>query len=386
MTEGNSDQSSRTKTGTRALKAVGITLAVAICVAAMVGGSWLLHFRASAEAGPAANPPVAVQTAVFERKNGYQIEQEFVGRIEPTRETQLAFELNGTVESVDVDEGDTVSDGARIAQLDTARLRARLDELAAERSELEARLALARATAERQSTLRNQGWAAEQRFDEARFEVRRLEAAIQRVDAAVQTVRVDLAKSTLSAPFAGQISSRSIDEGAIVSAGTPVATLLEGGTARVRVGVSREVAQEMKIGTQYKLRVGDQEFEAKLIALRPDLEPQSQTVTALFATEDKGLFPYGTVVILAVPRALPDRGDWVPLTALSEGQKGVWSLMVVTATDDGNQIVRREAVTVLHVTDGRAFVEGSLPDGSSYIVNGTNRVTPGQRVARLAAR
>ncbi|MEO0673235.1 MAG: efflux RND transporter periplasmic adaptor subunit, partial [Pseudomonadota bacterium] len=65
-----------------------------------------------------------------------------------------------------------------------------------------------------------------------------------------------------------------------------------------------------------------------------------------------------------------------------EGAKGVWTLMAV-ATDDGQPVVRREAVEVLHVADGRAFVRGSMPDGTPYIADGTNRVTPGQRVALL---
>lgn len=362
-----------------------VVLVTAVCGGAILAGTWLLHARASAQDNSEPNPPVAVETDVFNRQPDYQVIREFIGRIEPTRETELAFELSGTVHSVEVDEGDAVEAGSPIAQLDQARLRSRLGELAAEREELAARLALARATAQRQATLKNQGWTAEQRFDEARFEVKRLEAAISRVGAAVETLKVDLEKSILKSPFAGRIASRSIDEGAIVSAGTPVMTVLETGSARVRVGVARDVGQNLKTGAMYSLRADDQSFEARLIALRPDLEPQSRTVTALFATDGKLPYPFGTVVALNVPRTVTGAGGWVPLSALSEGQKGVWSLMVVVETG-GNTVVRREAVTLLHVSNGQAFVQGSLPDGSRYIVNGTNRITPGQRVAYFIPR
>jgi hypothetical protein len=45
-----------------------------------------------------------------------------------------------------------------------------------------------------------------------------------------------------------------------------------------------------------------------------------------------------------------------------------------------DETVRREAVEVLHVAEGRAFVRGALPVGLPIVANGTHRVAPGQAV------
>ncbi|MEL6298514.1 MAG: efflux RND transporter periplasmic adaptor subunit [Pseudomonadota bacterium] len=366
----------------RAGNAVAVVTVAALCVGAIIGGVMAIKVRADADQSLPANPPVRVNTARIALQDTYRVGQNFVGRLEPTRETALAFELPGTVLKVSVEEGDKIAAGATVATLDTARLKTRKQELAAQRQELEARLSLANATAKRQRTLNRRGWAAAQRFDEARFQVAEIRAALKRIDASEATVDVDLAKSTLTAPFAGRVASRQIDEGAIVSAGGPVVTLLENGKQRIRVGVARSASSKLRPDASYQFRAGDRLFNATLVALRPDLDGGSRTVTALFETSSAETLPFGTVVTLELSREIDETGAWVPTASLSEGAKGIWTLLTVTNVD-GAEIVRREAVELIHIADDRAFVRGSMPDGTQYIIDGINRVTPGQRVALL---
>ncbi len=359
-----------------------VLVVASLCIGAIAGGIKALQVRASNDESLPANPAVTVRTSEIKLQDTYRIGQSFVGRVEPTRETQLAFELAGTVKKVAVEEGGTVKAGDVIAELDTARLQTRRQELLAQRKETEARLALSRATEKRQRALNKRGFAATQRLDEARFQSAELIAALSRLDAGVAAVDVDLKKSTLRAPYDGRVGSRQIDEGAIVSAGMAVATILENGKQQIRVGVARQASAKLRVGAPYSFKAGERLFEAKLIALRPDLDVASRTVTALFETEGAGALPFGTVVTLELSREVDEPGAWVPTIALNEGAKGVWTLMTVASEGD-QTVVRREAVEVLHVSDGRAFVRGSMSDGTKYIADGTNRVTAGQRVALL---
>lgn len=368
----------------------GVLTIAALCIGAMVGGTLLLQERAIAEKSATPNPPVKVQTDTISLQSSYRITQSFVGRLEARRETQLAFELPGTVTSVKRDEGDRIAADETIATLDTAKLEARKRELMAQREELGASLALAKATAKRQRTLQRKGWAADQRYDEARFRVLEIDAAIARIDASLQTVNVDLEKSVLKAPFAGRITRRAIDEGAIVASGAPVVGLIQTDNARIRVGLSQTAADKLRIGEDYQFEVssrgGGRDFvKATLQRLRPDLDSRSRTVTALFEVADTRRLAFGSVVTLVQGQSIDATGAWVPLAALSEGERGLWTILSLK-TDDGEQVVRREVVEVLHVNDGRAFVRGSMPDGTRFIVNGINRVTPGQKVAFLRSR
>jgi len=90
--------------------------------------------------------------------------------------------------------------------------------------------------------------------------------------------------------------------------------------------------------------------------------------------------PFGEIVELVVERPVLAHGAWLPISALREGAKGLWTVLTVVMREDGPSIAR-EAVEVLHVEQGRAFVRGNLAKETRIVVNGTNRIIPGQRVA-----
>ena len=279
------------------------------------------------------------------------------------------------------DEGDKVKKGAVLAELDSARLKANRQELVARKSELQARRRLAMATMQRQSQLKNQGWSPKQRFDEARFSVQELDAGIARVDAQITALDIDIEKSVLRAPYDGEVADRSIDEGSIVAAGTRILEVLEAASQQARIGLSPDAAANLSVGNRYTLRTGSRTTTATLKAVRSDLETGTRTVTAVFSLQGAAKAQFGEVVSLALERRVDTRGFWLPTTALSEGLKGLWTVLLVQAKPDGN-IIRREVVEVLHVRGNEAFVRGGLDNGDHVVSTGANRVTTGQRVAR----
>ncbi|MDH3739977.1 MAG: efflux RND transporter periplasmic adaptor subunit [Hyphomicrobiales bacterium] len=340
----------------------------------------MLHMRANAEVQPAANPPVTVAAQTISLSRGYTIVERFAGRLEPVRQTQLAFERAGLVSRVLYDEGDAIAKGAIVARLDTSKLSAERDMLVAQRKELTARLALAEATLKRQKELNTKGWRSAQNYDEARFSYQEIAAAISRMDASIASIDVDIGKSVLKAPFAGQIAARSIDEGAVVSSGTPVVDLLETGNRQVRIGVSVEAARALTTGETYRLSATGQEFDGRLVSKRPDLQTGTRTATVLLEAIGGEEVPFGEIVELMLERPVTAKGVWLPISALSEGRKGLWSVLTVVQRDGESSVVR-EAVEVLHVDDDRAYVRGTIGSGAQIVTNGTNRVIPGQRVA-----
>ncbi len=364
--------------------AFGVTLAVGLAIGLTVSGVFTLHSRAENVAATTANPPISVTTTKISWTDHYDVERNFIGRLEPARQTSVAFERGGLVTRVAVDEGDKVKRGAVIAELDTARLKANRTELLARKSELQARRSLAMATMKRQSQLKTQGWSPKQRFDEARFSVQELDAGIARVDAQISALDIDIEKSLLRAPYDGEVASRSIDEGSVVAAGTRILELLEAGNQLARIGVSPEAAAKLVVGRSYALKSGSRSMNAKLKAVRSDLETGTRTVTAVFAMSGKAEVQFGDVVSLAMERQVNTRGFWLPTTALSEGLKGLWTVLLVEKKGDGH-VIRREVVEVLHVRGNEAFARGGLSTGDHIVSVGANRVTPGQRVARATS-
>jgi len=365
------------------ISALGLSaIAIVGSGAAAVG---FLHLRAAADIPAMANPPLAVDTTPVKLEDGYVVTDRFAGRLEPARQTRLAFERGGLVTEVLHDEGQRIAAGAVIARLDTAKLEAERRRLAAQRRELEAKRDLAAFTLKRQDKLKAEGFRSAQAHDEARFGLIEIEAAIERIDAAIAAIDIDIAKSTLRAPFAGTLGARAIDEGTVVSAGTAVADLLESGRAMVRVGVAVDAAARLEAGTRYPLRAGGRTVEGRLTALRPDLATRTRTTIALFEIDTDVVLPFGEIVELEMDQRIGTPGIWVPIAALSEGRKGLWTVFSVPANGD-DLSVARETVEILHTDAGRAFVRGTLADGARVVTSGTNRITPGQTVVIAQAR
>ncbi len=355
-----------------------VLMAGGVFVGVAGAGIAMLHMRAGAQAPVQPNPPLTVRTMTLDRRDYHTAEQRFAGRIEAARETRLAFERSGLVEEVLFDEGNEVSANAAVATLDQSKLMAERKRLEANKRELEARLTLAKRTLDRQSTLSQQGWQSQQRFDEARFSVDELEAAIEKISAQIEAIKIDLRKSVLRAPFAGTVTARHVDEGAVVQAGAPVLDLAETSRIHARIGVTADAAQALEVGQRYPLAIGERRVRGQLISKRPDIQTGTRTVTALFAVDDPGA-PLGEVIELIRTRIIPQPGAWLPLTALVEDRRGLWSVYRVRPDGEGH-VVDRRSVEILHSRDGRAFVRGLFDDGEQILRDGTNRVVPGQRV------
>lgn len=352
-------------------------------IAAMGGGIAALHMRANAETPPAAAPLITVAASKIRISNGYDITQRFAGRVEPARQTRLSFERQGLVRELLYEEGEKIEKGAVVARLDTSKLRAERDQLNAQLRELTARHGLALATMKRQGALNRQGWQSNQSFDEARFNLQASAAAMERVRSSIKSIDVDIGKSVLTAPFAGKIAARFIDEGTVVAPGTAVIELLQIDRRQLRVGVSVDAAHTLSPNQVYPLQFGTRTLRGRLITKRPDLQTGTRTVQVLIEILGTDPIPFGEVIDLPLKHRIQTPGAWLPVTALTEGRKGLWAVLTVDNVDDA-QVIAREAAEVLHIDGDRAYVRGTFKDGAHIVMQGTNRITPGQKVSLAA--
>ena len=187
-------------------------------------------------------------------------------------------------------------------------------------------------------------------------------------------------KSTLLAPFDGVVVERSIDPGAVLDAGMPVLTLMSTDAPELRIAVSPDAAASLSVSQSLGARIDDRYFQAVVMVVLPDVDPITRSVDVLFQVDRREQPRVGQTVSVAVERSFPRVGYWLPRGALSEGERGLWT--VLTIDESGAQpVASREAVRILHAEAERVFVEGSIRSGSQVIISGTHRLAPGQPVA-----
>lgn len=366
----------------RALRRLA-TLAGTVSVIALAGGAvWLASSTlASRAAAVDAPPPAAVTTVRALRvspSTTLTTTRAFHGQVEAAETVDLGFEQSGRLNTLNVDEGDRVTKGEVLAQLDTRILMTERARLEASRDALVAQAELSRRTSARQSELRNRGFASEQAVDNVALGLAAIEAQMAEVDAAIAQVDVQLSQTELLAPFDGVVGARFVDPGAIVSPGTPIIDVRKGAAPTFRVGIDPKLADLVQ-DTVPAISIAGQDYPAKFIGFRSDLDPQTRTRTALFEveTDDPVYLAAGTLTLESTQEIA---GYAVPLTALRDGVRGLWTIITLTPTEDGNHRAEAAAVEIHQIEGDTAFVRGTLDGEALILPDGTHRLVPGSTV------
>ncbi len=343
-----------------------------------------LHGRVNLEQETATRAPMPVPVASFSTQDSYRREVSFLGLVRAGRKSDLGFEVPGSVALLEVTEGSTVSTGDVLARLDTAQLEARRQAVAADLQRVTAELELARIKAKRQRDLQATGAVSEEAFDETRLRAQALEAQLESVQAQLRGIDIDLDKSVLRAPYDGVVAQRLANAGAVVNVGMPVVRVVAAGSREAHIGIAAEQTALLEPGQSYRLVLRGEAFDAVLRSIRPDVDPATLTATAVFELPDAARGLDGEPVTLRLEETVASTGGWLPLSALLEGERGLWTVLRLETTDGGAVSVR-EAVEVLDVKGNLAYVRGSLAAGQRYITDGVHRVAPGTPVEPLVA-
>ena len=318
----------------------------------------------------------------------------YAGTSRAARRAELGFKRGGEVATVMVDLGDSVAAGQLLAQLDTRALasdlrRAQSEEVlaAANRRSASAQTELAANTERRVRALRANGNVSQQAFDEAHLQYRvsraQLEvaqASLGRAQAAVEAMEVALSEAEIRAPFGGIIQARHVDEGSQIGPGSPALSLVETSKREAHVGIPESAVTSLTVGDAYTINWQNVSASAQLRSLLPEVNPNTRTVTAVFAVADQRI-PLGAVVELSLQQRVSGNGFWVPIEALTAMDRGLWGVFII----DAENVVQQRLVEIVHNEGDRAFVRGLLSNSDRVVATGTQRIVAGQRVIPIAA-
>ncbi len=175
---------------------------------------------------------------------------EAVGTVRAAQTSQIASQMMGTIRDIRVQEGDRVQAGQILATIDDSQPRAAVDQATAavaaaekEVSAADSDLALAEATLKRYQQLFDKKSVSPQEFDE--IKARRQSAEARRdmarageaqANAALAQARTSLGYTVIHAPFAGAVTEKKADPGAMASPGMPLFTIED--TQRYRLEVT----------------------------------------------------------------------------------------------------------------------------------------------------
>jgi membrane fusion protein (multidrug efflux system) len=360
-----------------------------------------LLVAACGQAPHAAAPAAAPQVTVLAVHHAdVPISTELPGRTAPYQVAQIRARADGIVQQRSFVEGSDVSSGQLLYRIDPAPYRAALASAQALLQKQQATLAVSNIQLERYQQLVGSNAVSKQVYDNAVAAQGQAAADVAGAKAALDTARINLGYTTVTAPIAGRIATSLVTQGAYVQASSatllttveqldPIYVDLQQSSAeglRLRRALaSGELHADAAGQIAVKLRLEDgSEYEQpgtlQFSGVAVDTASGSVTLRALFRNPRHLLLP-GMFVRASVSQGVQPNAMLVPAASLTRDRQGQASVLVVGADQ---KVVQRQ-VQASTLAGGSWVVDSGLADGEQVIVAGLQKVKPGMTVRAVAA-
>jgi membrane fusion protein (multidrug efflux system) len=333
-------------------------------------------------------PPPGVIVVKAERREVHPSDQ-FTGRAEAKDQVDLLARVEGFLDERAFEEGQEVKAGDLLFRLEQAPFVATVQQREADRARAQAEEHNARVQLERARQLLRTGNIPQSEADKREAMHLTAVAEVKQAQAALDAARIDLGYTEIRAPIGGRISRSGYTVGALVGPRSatlativdndpiyvtfPVSQrqLLEFRRKAAEQGRSRDVVVRLRLadGTPY-----DEPGKVDFLDVKADPGTDTVTVRAVFTNRDNAIVP-GQFASVSVESAQPMVSVMVPQSALQIDQAGIFVMVV-----DGAGKVEARRVQTGATIDNAVIVDQGVREGDRVVVEGAQKVRPGQEV------
>jgi len=344
---------------------IGASIALVVVVAA---GLALMAQRANGNGGDKKKkdegPPPAPVELSEARSGAIATYLQATTTLEARHDATLIARRQGPITALMVEEGQWVSKGDVLAQLDDREAR-----LVVERTELAARMA--ERELERAHQLGDKGYLSQKEVDD-------LEVARRNATVALEQARYDLSLMRITAPFAGRVVERMVKLGETVAEGKACFRVADFNPILARVYFPERDLSRVRVGQAADLELDampDRSHPAKVTLVNPEVDPTNGTFKVTLEIQN----PAGELRPGAFARARLRTGSFD--RALLLPRRGILS-------EDGDDYVYvargdsvvRVAVEVGAVENDTAQILGGLSAGDRVVTVGHGGLKPGAKI------
>jgi len=227
------------------------------------------------------------------------------GTLAPIRNAQLRAQVSGSVTRVEAEQGQRVSDGQVLAEVDAAGLRDA--ELSAKSAVTSAQTAASYAArqAQRYDTLYKAGAVSSTDLETVVQQNSQAQAALADARARQVTAEKQLGYTIIRAPFRGIVADRDVSAGDVVQVGTLLYTVVDPSQLQLEASVPADQIAAVRVGQPVSFSLngyGDRTFRGNVLRISPIADPSTRQVE-VYATLPNpgdalvaGLFASGRIV------------------------------------------------------------------------------------------
>ncbi len=346
------------------------------------------HGTAAANAQKAARNAVRVTVAPVEKAD-FPVYLTGLGTVQAFNTVVVRSRVDGQIDKIAFQEGQLVSQGDLLAEIDPRPYQAALDQAKAKKEQDEANLANTNLDLQRYIKLGE--FATRQQLDTQRSSVQQLTAQIAADAAAIANAATQLDYTAIKAPISGVVGLRQVDIGNIVNAATqtgivtitqiePITVIFTAPEEQLPyINEAQAVAplKTIAITTDGKKPLA----EGTLAVVNNQVDTTSGTIRlkAVFENKDHALWPGQSVSTRLLVQTLKG-ATVIPDDAIQHGNEGLYTFVV---NQDNKAELRK--IKVGQSIDGRSVIEQGLSPGQQVITSGQFKVQPGTLVSTAVA-
>jgi membrane fusion protein (multidrug efflux system) len=320
---------------------------------------------------------------------------ELPGRTSAYRIAEIRPQVNGIIQRRLFTEGAEVAAGQALYQIDPAPFQAALENAMASLGKAEANLPAVRSKEERYREALSDNAVSRQDYDDASAALKQAEADVQLWKATVETARINLGYTRLTAPISGRTGRSNVTEGALVTAQQPLALVTIQQLNPVYVDVPQATSELLRLKRRMEdhhlVRNGTKQNKVTIL-LEDDttyplegtlqfrdvsVDPMTGSVTLrIIVPNPNGVLLPGMYVRAVVTEGVNERAILVPQQGVARDPKGNPLALIV----DGTGKVEQRMLRLDRAIDDKWLVSSGLSPGDRMIVEGLQNVRPGDSV------
>ena len=340
-------------------------------------------------------PPIAEVSVVTLKLQRVMLTTELPGRTSAYLIAEVRPQVGGIIQKRLFTEGSDVKEGEVLYQIDPAVYQATYNSAKAALAKAEANLIPIRLKAGRYAELVKINAVSQQDYDDASAALKQAEADVEAGKAAVETARINLAYTRVTAPISGRIGRSSVTNGALVTASQPAALATIQQLSPIYVDVTQSSAELLRL--QQNLASGllksNSSAQARVRLLLEDGSPYplpgtlkfsevtvdqstgSITLRAIFPNPKHTLLP-GMFVRAILEEGVNEHAILVPQQGVTRNPAGNAMVMVVGSEEK----VEPRVIKVVRTVGDNWLVSEGLKAGDRVILEGLQKARPGMPV------
>jgi membrane fusion protein (multidrug efflux system) len=341
----------------------------------------------SAAPPPGAPPEVGI---IVVKPEKVSLTTELSGRTVPRLIAEVRPQVSGIILKRLFTEGSDVKAGQVLYQIDSALFEATHASSKAAQARVEASLVSQRLTEQRYRDLVKIKAVSQQDYDTAFALLKQAEAELAAAKAAVETTRINLGYTRITAPITGRIGRSSVTTGALVTASQPAALATIQQLDSMYVDVTQTIADLLKLQQNLANGVVKKSGSAlvrllledgsaypvtgtlKFSEVTVDQSTGSVTLRAVFPNPKQVLLP-GMFVRAILVEGIQENAILVPQRGVTRNPKGDAVVMLVGAEEKAEL----RPIKVVRTVGDSWLVRDGLKSGDRVILEGLQKARPG---------